>query len=223
MKVKKVWKYKNVIKQAQKALSTDRSMSAVLTMLRQCVSDPNTSPQLIGMIAAQTVAVARLCEAIVLSQSNPRESWSRLHSVWRINELQWCTYLQNARHLSKVYPEKAKANRLPIGKIECILFNRICMTVAFSASIGEFTTADWLANECIGFMSERPPYVAKNAWSVGPVEQFIMRVYMLWRKIPNRFYSDDLLDSSVFGKLITNIHNPDRLPDLVNELCEIHC
>ncbi len=223
MKVKKVWKYKNVVKQAQKALSADRSMSAVLTMLRQCVSDPNTSPQLIGMIAAQTVAVARLCEAIVLSQSNPRESWSRLHSVWRINELQWCTYLQNARHLSKVYPEKAKANRLPIGKIECIWFNWICMTIAFSASIGEFTTADWLANECIGFMSERPPYVAKNAWSVGSVEQFIMRVYMLWRKIPNRFYSDDLLDSSVFGKLITNIHNPDRLPDLVNELCEIHC
>lgn len=223
MKIKKAWKYGNAIKLAKKALSSARSMNSQMTILRQCMSDSDTSPHLIGMTGVQTIAVSRLCEAIIYSESSPDEAWKRLYSVWRINELCWCTYLQNARHLSELYPEKGKASRLPIGNIECIWFNWICMTIAFSASIGEFATSDWLATECIGFMSSRPTYVAKNAWSVGPVEQFIMRIYMLWRKIPNVYYNDDILELSVFGRLISNIHNPERIPDLVNELCEIHC
>src|SRR5690606_32369611 len=88
--------------------------------------------------------------------------------------------------------------------------------------VGEDEVADWLGRECVNLWKEPPPGMKSDAFTLGPVEPWLLALYCKWRGIPLDLSENEAVTREPFGDILEHWDDPSTLEGDVLRLCEIH-
>ncbi|SRR5579875_65148 len=221
-KKKREWSFDDQVKKSIEGLKNTRSLESQVRLLRTWLNEPGRTPQTLAPILSDSVGITRRYEAVVSSASEPAKAWPRLHLVWRYEAFQWRVYIDRATELASEYLARGSRGKLSVGRIGCIWFNSILMTMAFAACLGEDEAAYWFGDWCQKTAQDPPLFVEKDAWSTGVLEPFLLRLYCLWRarELPHdRFV---MPNHGPYVSVFQAWNNAEKLDEICLKLCQIH-
>jgi hypothetical protein len=188
------WSFDRELQKLVKDLRGYRSYQATRAFLAEKFNERpyntyvDSAAQLLTDCARYRVAGFALAAA-----SNSPLAGPLLHVYWRDSAFAWYVYLEKCRQLAEeaTLAQRKVPVRLPIVKIEMTYFTNIVITMALGIVIGEDEIAKWFGERCVEMMVTIPPYCDPRAWQVGPMQGFLMQLYMHW--------SGSVVDVNRFG------------------------
>ncbi len=220
------WSFAKEVKECRLALVENRRLSTEIVNYRSRSS--GQTPQAHTPVLAGGIGVERRCELFCLLSSVKDgdviadDVWRRLHVIWRYEAFEFYVYIERLEQLARENPENARAGKLRIGDFDAFLATQFLMKLALSVVIGENNAADWLGGKCVEYFVNPPPYVTPNAYTLGPVAPFLLKLYGLWRDIPVDLAGRGVSLLKPFQDILDTWNDPDRLEEAVRRLCELH-
>lgn len=220
-----IWSFEKEVKISREALVENRRLTNEIEFYR--TGSVGQTPQAHSGLLAGSIGVERLCELFCLLADIDAvdtvgdEVWRRLHIVWRYDAFEFYVYINRLEQLARENPEKARAGTLRIGDVDAFLATHFLMNLAFSVVVGENKAADWLGQKCLAYFTDPPPYVT-DAYTLGPVAPFLLKLYGLWRGIPVDLASRGITLLKPFQDIIDTWYNPEGFEEAFLKLCELH-
>jgi hypothetical protein len=107
-------------------------------------------------------------------------------------------------------------------KYDAFVATEFLMNLALSVVVGEFDAAEWLFEKCMENFNNPHACMEPNAYTLGPVAPFLLKLYGLWRGIPVDLAGKGISLLKPFEDIFDTWNDPERLEEAVVRLCELH-
>lgn len=185
------WQSQDLVSEAKVAIVNAREIHSQADLFRSSAGNIGATAHSIAGVLLDTIAISRGCEVLLTTEEDPQKAWRLSHLLWQYHAFSWCVYLESAERLAEDYPDKARSGRLPIGQIEERWFADICMTLAWSMSIGEDAAARWFGDRCLSLVENPKPYCS-SVPGKGPTGNFILSIYCRWSGVGHERFEQSL-------------------------------
>ena len=178
------WSFDRQVRVFEKELRGYWSYQATRARLLEDLKLPpyDTLVQCTCSLLALLCSRHRVASFAVATAKNSPLAGQLLHLYWRDAAFGWYIYIEECRRLAEAaQTQQGRQAHLPIGKIDFSWFTEICMTMALAAVLGGKDIARRVGGKCMDMVTNVPAYCEPAAWQVGPVQGFMVQLYMHWR------------------------------------------